>query len=156
MPSVVAQFQPFGDSTSGEGRIFSRFFNEYCAVTTATSGEDPRTKRTARFYSRGESRICLLGAEMPIPSASDPSTGSKLLCTGGPSQRLRAPATGGRTSNDQNRDQDPAVVKSDASRSSCFGERSVCPASWFKSRLLPTQHLVKAEYFSVFLTSTAR
>src|SRR5437764_3472158 len=53
MASVLDQSRPSHDSTSGEGRICSRFFNEYCAVTTATSGEDPRTKRTARFCSEG-------------------------------------------------------------------------------------------------------
>src|SRR6266851_5761944 len=53
MPSVLVQFQPSRDSTSGEGRIFSRFFSEYRAVTTPTSGEDPRRKRAARFFRGG-------------------------------------------------------------------------------------------------------
>jgi len=53
MPSVLVQFQLSADSTSGEGRIFSRFFNEYRAVTTPTSGEDPRIKRGTRFFRGG-------------------------------------------------------------------------------------------------------
>src|SRR5437762_14156306 len=62
MPSILDQSPPSSDSTSGKGRRFSRFFNEYCAVTTATSGENPRTKRAARFFPRGGSRISLLAA----------------------------------------------------------------------------------------------
>src|SRR5947208_3321516 len=59
MPSVLVQLQPCPDSTSGEGRIFSRLFNEYCAATTPTAGADPRIKRAARFcLGRGESRKC--------------------------------------------------------------------------------------------------
>src|SRR5260370_24086685 len=53
MPSVLLQFQLSADSTSGESRIFSRFFNEYRAVTTPTPGEDPRIKRAARFFRGG-------------------------------------------------------------------------------------------------------
>src|SRR5260370_10811389 len=53
MPSVLVQFQPSRDSTSGEGRIFSRFFNEYRAVNPPTPGEDPRRKRVTRFFRGG-------------------------------------------------------------------------------------------------------
>src|SRR5437588_5946802 len=40
MPGVPVQFRPSRDSTSGEGRLFSRFFKRYVAVTTPTSWED--------------------------------------------------------------------------------------------------------------------
>ena len=52
MPSVLVQIPPFADSTSGEGRIFSRFFNEYCAVTSATSGEI-QGQNEQRVFIRG-------------------------------------------------------------------------------------------------------
>src|SRR5258708_5842084 len=53
MPSVLVQFQPSADSTFGEVRIFSRYFNEYRAVTTPTPGEDPKIKRAARCFRGG-------------------------------------------------------------------------------------------------------
>src|SRR5258708_39534401 len=53
MPSVRLQFQLSADSISGEGRIFFRFFKRYCAVTTPTSGEDPRIKRVTRYFRGG-------------------------------------------------------------------------------------------------------
>src|SRR5258708_9970563 len=62
MPSVLLQFQLSADSTSGESRIFFRFFKRYRAVTTATSGEDPRIKRGTRFFRGGESRMSGLAA----------------------------------------------------------------------------------------------
>ena len=78
MPSVLVQFRPSRDSTSGEGRIFSRFFNEYRAVTTPTSGEDPGIKPAARSFPRGESRIseraavrCRCHRHLPRPPAVD-------------------------------------------------------------------------------------
>src|SRR6266481_2281715 len=40
MPSVLDQFPPSADSTSGEGRIFSRYFKRYFAVTTPTAWGD--------------------------------------------------------------------------------------------------------------------
>ena len=58
MPSVLDQFPPSANPTSGEGRIFSRYFKRYCAVTTPTPWEDLKTKRAARFFRGGESRIC--------------------------------------------------------------------------------------------------
>src|SRR5260370_41551336 len=57
MPSVLHQSQLSADSTSGEGRIFSRFFNEYRAVTTPTPGEDPGIKRASRFFRGGSPRL---------------------------------------------------------------------------------------------------
>src|SRR5260370_34911849 len=61
-----------------------------------------------------------------------------------------------RTSNDQSRGQGLRRGKKRMLRDRVFWERSVCPASWFNSSFPPTQHLVKAEYFPVFLTRTAR
>src|SRR5256885_14336685 len=126
MPSVVVQISPFADSTSGEGRIFSRFFNEYRAVTTPTSGKD---KANSAFLFRGgcpglvdSGQKCRFHRHPTgLPRVDYCRRGEAPPSTGGPSQRLRAPATGGRTSNDQNRGQGPAVVKSATSRSEGFG-----------------------------------
>src|SRR5260370_22797969 len=62
MPRVLLQFQLSADSTSGESRISFPFLKRYRAVTTPTAGEDPRIKRAARFFPRGESRIRGLAA----------------------------------------------------------------------------------------------
>src|SRR5258708_4943653 len=74
MPSVLDQFRPSRDSTSGEGGIFSRFFNEYCTVTTPTPwGHGVRSSAKNKIEG-GVPDLRTGRAEKPIPSASDPST----------------------------------------------------------------------------------
>src|SRR5436305_7143373 len=59
MPSVVDQFRPSHDSTSGEGRIFSHFLKRYVAVTASTfwealkkeGGREGWESRTVRHFT---------------------------------------------------------------------------------------------------------
>src|SRR5258708_38365760 len=88
MPSVLDQALPFADSISGRGRstppLFCRFFNGPCGNHPNTWGETGRRISRSVAFRGGVPDFRTVRAKRPMPSASDPSTGSELLWTGLP------------------------------------------------------------------------
>src|SRR5258708_18839102 len=78
MPSVLDRFQLSADSTSGKGRIFFRFFNEYRTVTTPTPWGDLAKDfphfPPVRYRQR---RDCAISAT-PLPPAGPMTVGGAM------------------------------------------------------------------------------
>src|SRR5882762_2197564 len=103
MPSVVVQFRPSRDSTSGEGRIFFHFFKRYLAVTSPTSGEDPGiTGRRGHVAAGGLDRGTPGNRQAPSAAAGVQSTPAAGRSSAGSRGSVPVLTSDG-TSSDQNR-----------------------------------------------------